>query len=180
MHIAGQIPLIPATLSLPPSPSTSPSSDDRHAPFSFHAALALQHLTRIVAASSSPSTDRRGPESVVAWLAPSTSELEWRRRVAACAAAWDAAHHGEGEGTPFVAVEAASLPRDAEVEWQAVWACPNAVHNTDDDDEDEEEDGSGEDGPARTLRLLGHTRVVGYSRDGASFPIARPGPQLNG
>ncbi|POY72917.1 hypothetical protein BMF94_4078 [Rhodotorula taiwanensis] len=160
IYIAGQIPLIPAALSLPPSPSSNSSSHDPTARFSYHAALALQHLTRIVACSSPASTAR--PISVVAWLGPCASDHEWRRRVAACRAAWSAAH-GEDALEGFVAVEAAALPRGAEVEWQAVWSSSPALSDSQSDN-DEAGDDAGESVPPRMAREE-VVRVTGYRSD---------------
>lgn len=56
----------------------------------------------------------------------------------------DAEYDGEDEGrirtAPFLAVEAAALPRGAEVEWVAEWDVPDRLQ---DDDEEEEEGAAG-------------------------------------
>ncbi|GAA5989821.1 hypothetical protein JCM10908_002334 [Rhodotorula pacifica] len=154
IHIAGQIPLVPASLSLPPGPSDPVDNNDPRSAFSFHAALALQHLVRIVACSS-PSESAR-PESAIAWLAPCPSETTWRRRVAACHAAWTS-FTPAGESIPFLAVEAAALPRDAAVEWQATWSSPVVVVAADSDSEDEAAKGQNHltEQPDESIRICG-------------------------
>lgn len=154
IHIAGQIPLIPASLALPSGPVETPQSGDPQSAFSFHAALALQHLTRIVACSS-PSESAR-PESVLAWLAPCPSEAIWRRRVAACSAAWTA--YAADESAPFLAVEAAALPRGAAVEWQATWTSPASAVDADSDAEEESAAGKTlvSKEPSKAIRVLGY------------------------
>ncbi|GAA5862743.1 hypothetical protein JCM3774_001903 [Rhodotorula dairenensis] len=156
IFIAGQIPLIPATLSLPPGPVDTPNIDDPESAFSFHAALALQHLTRIVACSSPTASAR--PESVIAWLGPCRSEVTWRRRVAACRAAW-AAYAGDHDSSVFLAVEAAALPRGAAVEWQATWSSPASPSATDSDDDDDESitrEGSMSERPSEAVKVIGY------------------------
>ncbi|KAG0666386.1 hypothetical protein C6P46_004956 [Rhodotorula mucilaginosa] len=163
-HIAGQIPLIPASLTLPPGPVETPQSSVAESAFSFHAALALQHLTRIVACSS-PSESAR-PESILAWLAPCPSEAIWRRRVAACRAAWTA-YTGD-ESAPFLAVEAAALPRGAAVEWQATWTSPASAVDGDSDDEEE----SAARKTLVTKEPMKAIRIFGYRLGEASLPSA--------
>ncbi|GAA5846650.1 hypothetical protein JCM9279_003396 [Rhodotorula babjevae] len=148
---AGQIPLLPSTLTLP---SPAPSSPDHG--FSHAAALAMQHVHRIADASlpaSSAGGRARRKEGGVLWLAPVEGDDEWRRRVEAGAAVWRAAaapapEDGEAEEEgeadeadpehpsddeadedpvddeavpPLVVVEAAALPRGAPVEWQVTF-----------------------------------------------------------
>lgn len=161
IHIAGQIPLTPASLTLPPGPVDTPQSGDSQSAFSFHAALALQHLTRIVACST-PSESAR-PESVLAWLAPCPTEAIWRRRVAACRAAWTA-YAGDGSA-PFVVVEAAALPRGAAVEWQATWTSPASAVDADSENEEE----SVADKALVTKEGSKAPRVLGYKLGDASF-----------
>ncbi|BGP35264.1 hypothetical protein JCM10296v2_007099 [Rhodotorula toruloides] len=163
LFVAGQIPLIPPSLTLPPAPSFSGSSTSDSSDISSHLALALQHLHRIIRSSASPSPQIHFTSSTiqarashgVCWFAPtSSSDLEWRRRVAATRAVWeasekaylladDAEYDGEYEErmriAPFLAVEAAALPRDAEFEWVAEWDVPEMLQ----DDEDDEEEGIG-------------------------------------
>lgn len=60
----------------------------------------------------------------------------------------DAEYDGEDEErvrtAPFLAVEAAALPRNAEVEWVAEWDVPEMLQD-DEDDEEDERSGFGED-----------------------------------
>ncbi|KAJ8292022.1 Diphthine--ammonia ligase [Rhodotorula toruloides] len=168
LFVAGQIPLIPASLTLPPSPSSSSSSTADASDISSHLSLSLQHLHRIIRSSAPPSPQTHFTSSSiqarashgVCWFAPtSSSEIEWRRRVAAARAVWeasektyllveDAEYDGEDEErvrtAPFLAVEAAALPRNAEVEWVAEWDVPEMLQD-DEDDEEDERSGFGED-----------------------------------
>lgn len=157
--IAGQIPLRPASLALPPGPVEDPEGDEPQSAFSFHAALALQHLTRIVA-SSNPSESAR-PESVIAWLGPCPSEETWRRRVAACRAAWTT-YAGEDASSSFIAVEATALPRGAAIEWQAIWSSPVPWSTVDSDDEEESALAEG----STSSRPPAEAKVVGYRLNG--------------
>ncbi|BGP43325.1 hypothetical protein JCM10450v2_007476 [Rhodotorula kratochvilovae] len=157
LHIAGQIPLLPSTLTLPPPSAAAPNPATQ---FAHHAALALQHLRRVADASLAGREGR--PEGAVAWVGPCERGEEWRRRVATCAAVWRAAcggaEGGEDEDAeqeehdetvdvddalvpPFLAVEAAALPKDAEVEWQVTYCGGAAGYAPSDDggDSDEEE-----------------------------------------
>ncbi|GAA6011492.1 hypothetical protein JCM10207_002637 [Rhodosporidiobolus poonsookiae] len=164
LYIAGQIPLIPATLTLPPSPPSSssslPASSEDAASFSYHASLSLQHLRRIVDsaapswASPSPSSSSSSPgraEGAICWLSPS-SPSTFRARTATAAAIWCAseaeylalqdAPADEEKPAPFLAVEAGALPKGAEVEWQVTWGVPGADGGAEEDgDEDGEAEG---------------------------------------
>ncbi|BGP19946.1 hypothetical protein JCM10213v2_008077 [Rhodosporidiobolus nylandii] len=115
LYIAGQIPLIPVSLTLPPS-SSSPSTS-----FSYHASLSLQHLRRIVD-SAAPSWSSPSTGSAGLWEA---SEREYLEEQGA----------EEERNAPFLAVEAGCLPKEAEVEWQATWAVPS-ISADDEDGED--------------------------------------------
>jgi len=142
LFAAGQIPLLPSTLTLPSLPPSSPDHGFAHA-----AALAMQHVHRIAAASLPARGRAHRKEGGVLWLAPVRDEDEWRRRGAAGAAVWRAAaaraldedeeheEHEEGEDEtdlehpsddeavpPLVVVEAAALPRGASVEWQVTYS----------------------------------------------------------
>ena len=151
LFAAGQIPLLPSTLTLPSRPPSSPDHGFAHA-----AALAMQHVHRIAAASLPARGRAHRKEGGVLWLAPVRDEDEWRRRGAAGAAVWRAAaaraldedeeheEHEEGEDEtdlehpsddeaeedplddeavpPLVVVEAAALPRGASVEWQVTYS----------------------------------------------------------
>ena len=144
MHLAGQIPLIPASLTLPgPSPSVSP--------YPLQSALALQHVRRVLDLMRSKQSTGGGwvgwCESVIAWWAtpPGEPAVDGSATVRA---AW-AASELAGE-TPVAFVQAAELPRGALVEFQvdlhtgrpAINASAelSATASVEDDDEDEDED----------------------------------------
>ncbi|RYP76190.1 hypothetical protein DL771_002014 [Monosporascus sp. 5C6A] len=76
VSIAGQIPLVPASMTLPDAEDTP-----------LHITLALQHLWRVAAA-----TDVQWWSSAVAYFPRSPSSADIRRRVALAAAAWRSAH----------------------------------------------------------------------------------------
>ncbi|RYP49737.1 hypothetical protein DL768_004606 [Monosporascus sp. mg162] len=76
VSVAGQIPLIPASMTLPDAEDTP-----------LHITLALQHLWRIAAA-----TEVQWWSSAVAYFPRSPSSADMRRRVALAAAAWRLAH----------------------------------------------------------------------------------------
>ncbi|RYP59883.1 hypothetical protein DL769_008348 [Monosporascus sp. CRB-8-3] len=76
VSIAGQIPLVPASMTLPDAEDTP-----------LHITLALQHLWRVAAA-----TDVQWWSSAVAYFPRSPSSADMRRRAALAAAAWRSAH----------------------------------------------------------------------------------------
>ncbi|RYP24757.1 hypothetical protein DL765_000303 [Monosporascus sp. GIB2] len=76
VYIAGQIPLIPASMALPDAEDTP-----------LHITLALQHLWRVAAA-----TGVQWWSSAVAYFPRSPSCADMRRRAALAAAAWRSAH----------------------------------------------------------------------------------------
>ncbi|GAA5907652.1 hypothetical protein JCM6882_008939 [Rhodosporidiobolus microsporus] len=152
LYIAGQIPLIPASLTLPPPSAYPPSSSSStNTSFAHHAALSLQHLRRIVdsslppACSSSPVPGRA--EGAIVWVAPSPSSPVFRTRAAGARAVWDASERSyleeqgaddEGRTAPLLVVEAGMLPKGAEVEWQVTWGVSGGQGAEDDEDEEEE------------------------------------------
>uniref|UniRef100_A0A0K3CPB8 Diphthine--ammonia ligase n=1 Tax=Rhodotorula toruloides TaxID=5286 RepID=A0A0K3CPB8_RHOTO len=199
LYVAGQIPLIPPSLTLPPCPSSSTSSDADSSDISSHLSLALQHLHRIIRSSASPSPQTHFTSSTmqarashgVCWFAPtSSSDLEWRRRVAAARAVWeaseeayllaeDAEYDGEEEErvrtAPFLAVEAAALPRGAEVEWVAEWDVPQMLQE--DEDNDDEQDRSGGFGKDETW--VRSTTVSNQSGRLVSYQCSQAPPRSN-
>ncbi|GAA5858607.1 hypothetical protein JCM8547_001388 [Rhodosporidiobolus lusitaniae] len=151
VYIAGQIPLIPSTLTLPPSSSSLSSSsfslsNQTFTSFSYHASLSLQHLRRIVDSSSpswssSSSSSPGRAEGAILWLSPSpptSSSSSFFTRARTAHAVWEASERSylaqqeedgvegveEGKTAPFLAVEAGALPKGAEVEWQVTWGVP--------------------------------------------------------
>lgn len=75
--VAGQIALVPRSLTLP----------DPH-DFAVEAALSLQHVSRVVEAAREGRWTGWG-EGGVCWLADTDFGEEWRRRVSAAAVAWE-------------------------------------------------------------------------------------------
>ncbi|GAA6054795.1 hypothetical protein JCM3770_007438 [Rhodotorula araucariae] len=162
LYIAGQIPLLPASLALPaPSSSSSSTAPAPAAQFAFDAALALQHVTRVARASLGGQRGRAGAEGAIAWVGPcaGAGSHAWRARVAACAAVWRAANGAAAAGDdgdddddeedededdeaqvdddavpPFLAVEAAALPKGADVEWQVTYRGGAAGYAPEDND----------------------------------------------
>ncbi|TNY18939.1 meiotically up-regulated 71 protein [Rhodotorula diobovata] len=139
LFTAGQIPLLPSDLSLSPSPSPPPTSAAPHPPhaayFARSAALAMQHVHRIAAASlPSPSPARR-KEGGVLWLAPGGDAREWRGRCGAGGAVWAVAAAGErrgvGEGEGEVEEEEGNEDEDA------LRGSDDEAEQDDDDDDDE-------------------------------------------
>ncbi|GAA5973590.1 hypothetical protein JCM11641_007139 [Rhodosporidiobolus odoratus] len=160
LYIAGQIPLIPASLTLPSSSSFPHSSSTTS--FSHHASLSLQHFYRIARASlptlssssfsSYENSSSPRPEGSICWLSPSISST-FLRRTQTAAAVWRVAEKDYLEGigedeersSPFLAVEAGTLPKGAEVEWQATWGVPPSPVEDDDEDDDAEHRGASSD-----------------------------------
>lgn len=139
LFTAGQIPLLPSDLSLSPSPSPPPTSAAPHPPhaayFARSAALAMQHVHRIAAASlPSPSPARR-KEGGVLWLAPGGDAREWRGRCGAGGAVWAVAAAGErrgvGEG------EGEEEEEEGNEDEDALRGSDDEAEQDDDDDDDE-------------------------------------------
>ncbi|GJN93906.1 hypothetical protein Rhopal_006965-T1 [Rhodotorula paludigena] len=153
VFVAGQIPLLPSTLTLPPPSSSSTTSSPDEAAFDFasHASLSLQHAHRILSSSHFSPLARSTPlalgraEGAIVWLAPCASRAEWAQKVECCRAVWRASSAEEGRAPPppLVAVEAAALPKGAEVEWQITWCVPPAQGALQEDAEDSDEEESG-------------------------------------
>ncbi|GAA6041927.1 hypothetical protein JCM8097_000227 [Rhodosporidiobolus ruineniae] len=192
LYIAGQIPLLPSTLTLPPSPSPTASTS-----FSYHAALSLQHLRRIVdsavpswsSAPSSSSSSSFSPqpgraEGAILWLAPSPSSATFKQRALAAHAIWAASEasyladqdqdlpydDAQEKPAPYVAVEAAQLPKGAEVEWQVTWGTPGGAGG--DEEEDEAERSEAEEGEtwASTAAVSNATSLPVTWQCSQSFP----------
>ncbi|KAK8847652.1 hypothetical protein IAR55_005511 [Kwoniella newhampshirensis] len=116
LFLAGQIPLIPASLTLPrpPSPPTSP--------YSHQATLALQHVRKIVEVLRSKNSTGGGwegwIESAVAWWAAPPDGCQGEA-VGVVRRAWDIwTRTIGGEAAPVVFVHAKELPKGALVEYQ--------------------------------------------------------------
>lgn len=91
--MAGQIPLVPASLTLPPSPpSSSPASDALSAsPYPYQSLLALQHVERILEVLRSKESTGGG------WTGWGESGVGWWAAEAADAQAEAGAEVGEAE-----------------------------------------------------------------------------------
>ncbi|BEI85929.1 hypothetical protein CcaverHIS002_0602160 [Cutaneotrichosporon cavernicola] len=139
VHVAGQIALQPASLTLAPYPAET-------SPYGHQAALALQHVRHIVEVLRSPTSSGGGwygwIESCVAWWArpkgcgaegPDVSRAAWR--------AW--AEENGAVKAPVLFARAAELPRGALVEYQVNVHTGRPSYNSkpvDDDDSEEEEE----------------------------------------
>ncbi|GMK58306.1 hypothetical protein CspeluHIS016_0503380 [Cutaneotrichosporon spelunceum] len=139
VHVAGQIALQPASLTVAPYPVQT-------SPYSHQAALALQHVRRIIDVLRSPTSSGGGwdgwIESCVAWWArpkgcgaegPDVSRAAWRT--------W--AEENGATKAPVIFARAAELPRGALLEYQVNAHTGRPSYNskpTDDDDSDEEEE----------------------------------------
>lgn len=122
LFVAGQIPLLPATLTLP-------QPED----FALEAALSLQHVRRAKVAATEGRW-RGWCEGGVCWIGPTGTNAEWKRRVGSAERAWRAFERGfeaeeeededdeEVPRAPMLFVQAEQLPRGAGVEWQVTFA----------------------------------------------------------
>ncbi|KAL1409041.1 hypothetical protein Q8F55_005865 [Vanrija albida] len=115
LHIAGQIPLRPASLTLPEYP-VAPGS-----PYPHEAALALQHTRRIIDALKDPNATGGGwqgwGEGAVAWFhKPKGAGAEGPWVSAEAYKLWAAQNNFTGAPVAFVG--ASELPRNALVEYQ--------------------------------------------------------------
>lgn len=133
LFIAGQIPLLPASLTLPSPPD-----------FAMECALSLQHVRRAWRGSTEGRW-KGWTEGGVCWVGPTGQDGQgWAKRVRTARMAWltglremeageergedeeetsdvgEAA--AEGKPAPMLFVEAAELPRGASVEWQVTFA----------------------------------------------------------
>ncbi|GAA5889506.1 hypothetical protein JCM5296_005970 [Sporobolomyces johnsonii] len=144
LFIAGQIPLVPRSLTLPSPPD-----------FALEVALSLQHVRRVAKAASEARWEG-WCEGGVCWLADGAGEGEWRRRVRGARAGWQAFEEddeGQVQPAPMLFVTAAQLPKGASIEWQVTWA----TGQRDTADEDEESD----DGAAGRARGAAETWASG-------------------
>lgn len=169
LHLAGQIPLIPASLTLPRAPALPKS------PYPHQATLALQHVGRIVQALKSRNATGGGwegwVEGGVGWWAKcgggeGEGEREggegvqvtrdawriWTRRVsvsrytfAAVYGKADKNNKNGGERAPIAFVQAKELPKGALVEYQVNLHTGRRDYTIQDAKEDEEEDDDGEE-----------------------------------
>lgn len=132
--IAGQIPLVPASLSL-----------QEPADFARDVALSLQHVRRVKRAATEGGRWRGWSEGGVCWIAPAPKAM-WRRRAHYAVAAWQALVVGDDEDeewsreAPMVCIQAENLPRGAAVEWQVTWATGTDTCAPDDDEDGHEVD----------------------------------------
>ncbi|WVQ75780.1 hypothetical protein IAR50_005413 [Cryptococcus sp. DSM 104548] len=143
LHLAGQIPLIPASLTLPPPPP-APSS-----PYPHQATLALQHVGKILNVMRSKNSTGGGwegwVESVVGWWASTSMSGGGGEGVGVARDAWRiwAARNGATQA-PALFVQAKELPKGALVEYQVNLHTGRrdqtllSQRNNDDDDDDDE------------------------------------------
>ena len=180
--MAGQIPLIPASLTLPPYPS-SPSS-----PYPHQAVLALQHVGRILEVLRSKNNTGGGwvgwGESCVAWWARPEGVQQgglravrqawthWAQEVSSQVVRTLVDEQNDWEYVPVIFVRAKELPRGARVEYQVNLHTGrrdpteqenrSQVEDANDDDDEELEAEYGASGPSasvywETCATRGHT-----------------------
>lgn len=128
LFIAGQIGLIPATLSLP-----QPSS------FVKEAALSSQHVRRIVKAVQEGTgggfTGRM--ESCICWVSgPQNTFPAKRDRARKVWQSWRAGNEGSSK-VPFLIAQASELPKGAQIEWQVTWRI-DPLKSVDDENSDDD------------------------------------------
>lgn len=141
LHLAGQIPLIPASLTLPLAPALPKS------PYPHQATLALQHVGRIVQALKSRNATGGGwegwVEGAVGWWAKS-GDGESGEGVQVTRDAWRIwTRRNGGERAPIAFVQAKELPKGALVEYQVNLHTGRRDYTTqaakEDEGDDEEE-----------------------------------------
>ncbi|WWD21739.1 hypothetical protein CI109_106226 [Kwoniella shandongensis] len=154
LHLAGQIPLIPASLTLP-LPSAPPTS-----PYPHQATLALQHVRKIVDVLRSKNSTGGGwegwVESAVGWWATPPEVSGGGEAVGVVRKAWDIwTDSNGGAKAPIIFVQAKELPKGALVEYQVnlhtgrsvvvenqgedLKRGPSLKQDDDDDDDDDDE-----------------------------------------
>jgi len=151
--LAGQIPLIPASLSLP-SPADFPTE----------VALSLQHVRRIVTAASEGRW-KGWMEGGIAWIQEEVDETEWRKRAIGARQGWKLWNQQQADPQevslhllflfgirvkdeldqrqvqpPLLLVSAAQLPRSASIEWQVTWQTEQVPWSADEDEASSEDD----------------------------------------
>lgn len=158
MHIAGQIPLQPPSLTFAPYPPPPAS------PYPHQAALALQHVRRIIDVMRNPNTTGGGwtgwIESCVCWWArpsgvgsegPEVVRRAWKAWADEVSRATALSNRQTGcIGAPVLFVQARELPRGALVEYQVnvhtgrpgQEARSAGVDGEDNDDDDNVDDDS--------------------------------------
>ncbi|GAA5935526.1 hypothetical protein JCM1841_003703 [Sporobolomyces salmonicolor] len=126
LFIAGQIPLVPRSLTLPSPPD-----------FALEVALSLQHVRRVAKAASEARWEGWS-QGGICWLADGIGESEWRRRVRGARTGWEAFEEEEEEPpAPMLFVTAAQLPKGASIEWQITWATGQRDSAEEDGDSDD-------------------------------------------
>ncbi|WVO18313.1 hypothetical protein L204_106028 [Cryptococcus depauperatus] len=114
LHIAGQIPLIPASLTLPSAPPLPAS------PYPHQATLALQHVARIFNAQRSRNSTGGGwegwVESAVGWWARTEESGDGVNVIRDAWAIWT--KRNNAEKAPVMFLQALQLPKGALVEYQ--------------------------------------------------------------
>ncbi|WVQ98311.1 hypothetical protein IAU59_005434 [Kwoniella sp. CBS 9459] len=116
LHLAGQIPLLPASLTLPIPPS-------EESPYLHQSVLALQHVSSIIDVLRSKNSTGGGwggwVESAVAWWARGGTSATSGEGVTIARQAWQIwAERNGASKTPVAFVQARELPKGALVEFQ--------------------------------------------------------------
>lgn len=155
LFIAGQIPLVPASLTLP-------------GPFSYatEVTLSLQHVRRVVIAAQE-SRWTGWSELSICWIA-SVAEEEWNQRLAGAFAGykateslvrfallrrrrWEKSDAMNSQcDAPVLFVSAVTLPKQSSIEWQVTYQTGQSISPT--EESEEEDDIILEPTPTRTNR----------------------------
>ncbi|GAA5851868.1 hypothetical protein JCM5353_005399 [Sporobolomyces roseus] len=156
-YLAGQIPLIPASLALP-SPAYFPTE----------VALSLQHVRRIVKAASEGRW-QGWMEGGVAWIQEEDDETQWRKRAVAAREGWRTWNQQQIESQdlqpPLLLVSAAQLPRSASIEWQVTWQTGQVPWSSNEDESSSEEDDKPKPTKMRRIETNANELVASSSSD---------------
>lgn len=144
--IAGQIALVPRSLTLPAP-----------ADFCLEAALSLQHVGRVTEAAREARW-KGWTEGGACWIARTEDGQEWDRRRRAAERGWSGFLEEHDElYAPMVYVSAAALPKGAAIEWQVSYSTASSTAAQDDDDDTDSEDGA----PTSSMQRLQVTEPGG-------------------
>lgn len=127
LFVAGQIGLIPPSLTLPQPMSLA-----------MEAALSLQHESRIVKAVQEGTGGgfQVAVDSCICWVSgpPNT----FQSKLFAARLAWSKwlriQQYGKDTQVPFLIIQVPGLPKGAQIEWQMTWRAGQSIKDTEDDE----------------------------------------------